>query len=307
MSFSINNTVIAGRLASDPEIRTIPGDKPLTAATYRVAVNRRRREGEAQVDFISCESFGAQAEFLKLYMKKGSPILIEGRIRAESYNDKAGVRKYVTKVIGNRVSSEKDGNLNWNTVQLAGRLTRDPETRTSSGTSVAKFSLAVDRNTSKKDADFITCTCFGKMAETATTYLKKGKGVCIRGRIQTGDYINKDGIKVYTTEVVVEDFRFTRTKGAGSGSAEPQLSAAPQTQQADPTQTQAEVSEQAAAPQVQQAVPVQAQQADPAPQTQQAAPVAADDLDEIWAETGLDEFVSIPDGLDGLDELPFVD
>ena len=286
MSYNINSVIIAGRLVADPEARTIPGDKPLAAASYRVAVNRRRgKDGqEDQADFFTCESYGPQAEFLRKYMKKGAPILVEGYLKNESYEDNAGVRKHSTKVIGKRVSSERDGNLNWNSIQIAGRLTRDPEMRNSSEkTNVAKFSVAVDRNSSKDETDFINCTCFGKMAETAVSYLKKGKGICLRGRLQVSDYVNKDGIRTWQTEVIVEDFRFTHTKAASTGS---------------------NTDAQAAMPQAQQAAPVQYQQA-VMPQTQQAAPVAVDDVDEVFAEAGIDGFVSIPDGLDSLEELPF--
>ena len=274
MSYNINNVIVAGRLVADPEARTISGDEPISAASYRVAVNRRRgKDGQEQADFFTCESFGPQAEFLKKYMKKGAPILVEGWLKTESYEDNAGVRKHSTKVVGKRVSSERDGNLNWNSIQIAGRLTRDPELRTGSGTNVAKFSVAVDRNSSKKEADFINCACFGKMAETAVSYLKKGKGICLRGRLQVSDYVNKDGIRTWQTEVIVEDFRFTHTKAAGTDSSDgSQLTAqasvaAPQAQQTAPAQYQ-----QAVTPQPQQAAPVQYQQA-VMPQPQQAAPV----------------------------------
>lgn len=310
MSYTINNAVIAGRLVADPEARTITGEKPVSVAAYRIAVNRRRgKDGQEQADFITCESFGPQAEFLNKYMKKGAPILVEGWVKTESYDDNAGVRKHSTKVIGKRVSSERDGNLNWNIVQIAGRLTRDPEMRTSSGTNVAKFSVAVDRNSSKNETDFINCTCFGKMAETAVSYLKKGKGICLRGRLQVSDYINKDGIRAWQTEVIVEDFRFTHTKAAGQAPA-----TAPQAQQPVPAQPQATMSQaqqavpaqpQAAMPQAQQAAPAQSQAAMPQDQQAPVAGVAMEDADAIFAETGIDGFVNIPDGLDGLDELPF--
>lgn len=307
MSYNINNTVIAGRLVADPEARTISGEKPVPVAAYRIAVNRRRgKDGQEQADFITCESFGPQAEFLNKYMKKGAPILVEGWVKTESYDDTAGVRKHSTKVIGKRVSSERDGNLNWNIVQIAGRLTRDPEMRTSSGTNVAKFSVAVDRNSSKNETDFINCTCFGKMAETAVSYLKKGKGICLRGRLQVSDYVNKDGIRTWQTEVIVEDFRFTHTKAAGNGSnTDAQAvgqapAAAPQAQQPVPAQAQAETPQ---TQQAQQAAPAQPQAA--MPQAQQTPVAAVDDVDAIFAETGIDGFVNIPDGLDDLDELPF--
>ncbi len=115
-----------------------------------------------------------------------------------------------------------------NKVILMGRLTRDPEVRYSQGESslaIARYTLAVDRrfnrnNQDGQTADFINCVAFGKAGEFAEKYLKKGTKMAVTGRIQTGSYTNKDGQKVYTTEVVVEDQEFAESKnsqGAGSG------------------------------------------------------------------------------------------
>ena len=105
-----------------------------------------------------------------------------------------------------------------NKVILVGRLTRDPEVRYSQGenaTAVARYTLAVDRRF-KRDgeptADFINCVVFGKSAEFAEKYFRQGLRVAISGRITTGSYTNKDGIKVYTTEVTVEEQEFAESK-----------------------------------------------------------------------------------------------
>lgn len=108
-----------------------------------------------------------------------------------------------------------------NSVQLVGRFTRDPEVRyTDGGLSIARFNLAVDR-TYKKDgeqgADFVSCIAFGKSAEFIEKYFRKGQRIGLNGRIQTGSYTNKDGIKIYTTDVVVERVEFVESK-TGSGS-----------------------------------------------------------------------------------------
>ena len=102
-----------------------------------------------------------------------------------------------------------------NKVILMGRLTRDPEVRYSQGesaTAIARYTLAVDRrfnrNNDENSADFIGCVAFGRSAEFAEKYLRKGTKVVVTGRIQTGSYTNKDGVKVYTTDVVVEDQEF---------------------------------------------------------------------------------------------------
>lgn len=108
-----------------------------------------------------------------------------------------------------------------NSVQLVGRFTRDPEIRyTDGGLSVARFSLAVDRAYRKdggQDADFISCVAFGKSAEFIEKYFFKGNRIGLNGRIQTGSYTNKDGVKVYTTDVVVEHVEFVESKASSSG------------------------------------------------------------------------------------------
>ena len=117
-----------------------------------------------------------------------------------------------------------------NKVVLMGRLTRDPEVRYSQGQNgeqlaIARYTLAVDRRFKTTDgqqtADFISCVAFGKNGEFAEKYLKKGTKIAVTGRIQTGSYTNKDGQKVYTTEVVVEEHEFAESKGASDGSATP--------------------------------------------------------------------------------------
>ena len=108
-----------------------------------------------------------------------------------------------------------------NKCMLMGRLTRDPEVRMSGDTAVARFSLAVDRRFKKdgeQTADFINCVAFGKTAEFIEKYGHKGTKFVVEGRIQTGSYTNKDGQKVYTTDVVVEQVEFAESKNtSGEG------------------------------------------------------------------------------------------
>ena len=119
-----------------------------------------------------------------------------------------------------------------NKVILMGRLTRDPEVRYSQGANgsmaVARYTLAVDRRRSRDNggneqtADFISCVAFGRSGEFAEKYLHQGTKIAITGRIQTGSYTNKDGQRVYTTDVVVEEQEFAESKSsaaANSGAA----------------------------------------------------------------------------------------
>ena len=107
-----------------------------------------------------------------------------------------------------------------NKVILMGRLTRDPEVRYSQGANslaIARYTLAVDRRFRREGeatADFIGCVAFGKQAEFAERYLRQGVKIAVTGRIQTGSYTNKDGQKVYTTDVVVEEQEFAESKGS---------------------------------------------------------------------------------------------
>ena len=110
-----------------------------------------------------------------------------------------------------------------NKVILMGRLTRDPEVRYTQGDNamaIARYSLAVDRRFKKdgdeQTADFINCIAFGKAGEFAEKYFRKGTKIAVVGRIQTGSYTNKDGQKVYTTDVVVEEQEFAESKNSGS-------------------------------------------------------------------------------------------
>ena len=113
-----------------------------------------------------------------------------------------------------------------NKVILIGRLTRDPEVRYSAGenaTAIARYTLAVDRKykqEGQQNADFIQCIAFGKSAEFAEKYFRKGMKVAITGRIQTGSYTNKEGQKVYTTDVVIEEQEFAESKNASGADRE---------------------------------------------------------------------------------------
>ena len=122
-----------------------------------------------------------------------------------------------------------------NKVILMGRLTRDPEVRYSQGAeplAIARYSLAVNKRFKRQgepDADFIPCVAFGKQGEFAEKYFRQGLKIAVTGRIQTGSYTNREGQKVYTTEVVVEDQEFAESKASSDSYAasHPRTEAAP--------------------------------------------------------------------------------
>lgn len=134
-----------------------------------------------------------------------------------------------------------------NKVIICGRLTRDPETRYSqqqdgNNMAIARYTVAVDRRLSSEQrksenvqtADFISVVAFGRAGEFAEKYLKKGTKVIVTGRIQTGSYTNKDGVKVYTTDVVAEDQEFAESKNAASSNGNASAQAGNTNTQADP-------------------------------------------------------------------------
>ncbi len=110
-----------------------------------------------------------------------------------------------------------------NKVILVGRLTRDPEIRYSQGENsmaVGRYTIAINRRVKpdqEQTADFIRCIVFGRSAEFAEKYFRQGMRIAVSGRIQTGNYVNKDGIKVYTTEVVIEEQEFAESKSEAEG------------------------------------------------------------------------------------------
>jgi len=121
-----------------------------------------------------------------------------------------------------------------NKVILMGRLTRDPDVQClqrEDTLTIAKFTLAVDRRrqnqTVEQTADFINIVAFGRLGEFAEKYLHKGTKVALSGRIQTGSYTNKDGVRVYTTDIIADDIEFAESKNAGAGAGNaPQQTAA---------------------------------------------------------------------------------
>jgi single-strand DNA-binding protein len=175
-----------------------------------------------------------------------------------------------------------------NKVILMGRLTRNPEIRYSQGersTCVARYTLAVNRRFRREgdqEADFIGCVAFGRQGEFAEKYLKQGTKIVISGRIQTGSYINREGNKVYTTDVIVEETDFAESKAASSNYSDNSGYGQSSYSQSGGYQSQ-EPTGQAAAP----AAPQPTMTSRPAP-----------------SEAVNDGFMTIPDGIE--EELPFI-
>ena len=201
-----------------------------------------------------------------------------------------------------------------NKVILMGRLTRDPEERNSAGENalaIGRYTLAVDRRfrrDGEATADFISCVSFGRTAEFAEKYFRQGLRIVVSGRIQTGSYTNRDGQKVYTTEVVVEEQEFAEGKNSsqqGAGQQPPQNYGGQQNapQQSVPQQSQPQGYGQQGGYNVpQQSAP----KSQPQGYGQQSVPQQNAPQQNYGGGSfgmGDDGFMNIPEGLD--DELPF--
>ena len=200
-----------------------------------------------------------------------------------------------------------------NKVVLHGRLTRDPELRYSQNqqqTAVTRFTLAVNRRIQTEGgvkADFINCVAFGKTAETIEKYFRQGSQITLSGRIQTGNYTNKDGTKVNTFDVVIEEFDFVDSKNNSSTAGTQAKTYAPQqsSSQNNPQSNRTGSYQQPGFTPAQYAggfVPagMQPQQSlPPQPKASQQTPPASQ-LPDAYAANG---FMNIPEGLD--EELPF--
>lgn len=174
-----------------------------------------------------------------------------------------------------------------NKVILMGRLTRDVEVRYSAGenaTAVARYTLAVDRRfhrDGEATADFISCVAFGRAAEFAEKYYRQGLKIVVTGRIQTGSYTNRDGQKVYTTDVVIEEQEFAESKSASESSPAVSYGSGYNNQNNYNAQSNYGGQRQNTGRQTQHSEPQYQQQ----------------------SMTGKDGFMNIPDGID--EELPF--
>ena len=121
-----------------------------------------------------------------------------------------------TKKLTQRRDGEKEASMN--KVVLVGRLTKDPETRYAGSeekSAVARYTLAVERKVKKENepaADFIPCVAFQKQAEFAANYFRQGMRIAVSGRIQTGSYVNREGIRIYTTDVIIEEQEFAESR-----------------------------------------------------------------------------------------------
>ena len=186
-----------------------------------------------------------------------------------------------------------------NKVILMGRLVRDPEVRWSTGDKqfcVARYTLACDRRYKREgepNADYIPCVVYGKSAEFAEKYFRKGTKISVCGHIQTGSYTNKDGQKVYTTEVVIAEQEFAESKSSQQTAEQ----SAPQTQ-AQPTQAP-----QSQAPRTQQYSAPQPQARPQTPMGYTSYPGQAPGSYAPQQQT-MDDFMNLPDGISN-EELPF--
>lgn len=213
-----------GKVNGDVSISYTQDGKPI--ARMSLAITNYKEDGTvAGSDFIPVTAFGKAAEVLEKAKKDDVVFIKDGSIQTGSYTDRNGQKVYTTDVIARIVQIIND-DVTFNAVALMGRLTRDPYI-TSGETPTARFTLAVDRqykSSEQDNADFISCVVFGKTAEFAEKYLRKGTKIALEGYFHTGSYTNKEGQKVYTKDIVGNRLEFAESKStstAGNGADAP--------------------------------------------------------------------------------------
>ena len=216
MSRFVNSSMVSGNVTREPRVRQITtgSGKQMAVADYTIAVNPRTTNENAKADFINVTLFGTLADIAVKYVTKGDCLGVLGELNTGVYEDKHGTKQYPVSVIGDDIKFGRYYQHQENDQKLVGRLTRDPELTyaSSTGNAVCKFTVAVNRRPKKDEqntqADFFNVVVFGKRAEFASQYLKKGMEVGVRGRIHTGSYTNDKGFDVYTTEIVAHAVDF---------------------------------------------------------------------------------------------------
>ena len=261
---NVNRAVLGGIVVQNPEIFVMgQGDKQTKFARFVLSIARSFvRQGEANSDFITCTAFGKTAEYVEQNISADAMVVVkDGRIQTGSYTDANGKKAYTTEVVASDVAK---GIVVLNKCILSGNLTKNPELRyTSSGndsTAVCHFTIAVKRRFAKgaeEQTDFIRCTAFGKQAEFISKNFIQGDNIIIDdSRIQTGNYTNKDGVRVFTTEIIVNSSEFGENKATRDARRQSQ----PQMQLQTPPQVPGYSSEQMAMMQQMMGQPVPAQQ-----------------------------------------------
>ena len=214
---NLNRGIISGVVSNEPDLRTMGGgDKATKVARFSLQIAREYGE---TYDCVSCVAFGKQAELIETNgIHAGMPLVVkDGRIQTGSYTGADGKKVYTTEVVCTAFAL---GSAWINKVLLSGNLVRDPEVRYTGQSQDAKavchFTVAVKRRFSQEnESDFILCTAFGKQGEFVSKQFMQGDNIIVDdGRIQTGSYTNKDGVTVYTTEVIANSVEFGESKAS---------------------------------------------------------------------------------------------
>lgn len=236
---NLNRGIISGVVSNEPDLRTMGGgDKATKVARFSLQIAREYGE---TYDYVSCLAFGKQAEWIETNgIHAGMPLVVrDGRIQTGSYTGADGKKVYTTEVVCTALAL---GSAWINKVLLSGNLVRDPEVRYTGQSQDAKavchFTVAVKRRFSQEnESDFILCTAFGKQGEFVSKQFVQGDNIIVDdGRIQTGSYTNKDGVTVYTTEVIANSVEFGESKASRDARRNGNNAAYPAQPQQTPTQ-----------------------------------------------------------------------
>ncbi len=223
--YPLNRAKIIGYLTEKPELRTIPSGTSVCDINLR-CISKVSREGDSidVTSFHTVTFWAKQAEIIAQYSSVGSQLYIEGRLQTDSWDGEDGKKRYKTKIVGEDFSflMPKDGgypsfqsptfSTGINSVELIGNLTKDIEVRqTPNGRSVGSTSVATNRK--RKDSatgqyvdetEFHNVVLWNELASEGESQLKKGRKVYMEGRLQTRSWDTPEGVKRYTTEVIVE-------------------------------------------------------------------------------------------------------
>lgn len=225
---TFNQVLLVGNVGQDPDINITAGGQPVAnlnvATTIRVK-DRQTGEPKDYTEWHRLSAFGQMAENIAKYVKKGTSIFITGRLVYRKYTDEAGVERIATNVQIDSWSLHPRGSVNL--IVLSGNLGDDPELRTIPGTErqVVNFSMATTDSWKDKVSgeriertEWHRVTAFDRNAETIAKYVKKGNPLWVQGRITYREY-EKEGVKHYVTEIVVENVQLLKRTNAPSNDA----------------------------------------------------------------------------------------
>lgn len=219
-----NRVILGGNLTRDPELRFTSSGKPV--CDFTLALNRGRGNKDT-ADYVQAVTWEDLAQTIAEHKEKGHGVIVEGRLRYDSWEGESGQKRSKVEVVADKVQFMPEGSsMSLNKVVLAGNLTRDPELEEvgSEGIHKATFGLAVSRGSDA--VDFFNVTAWRGLADAITEYKKNGHPVLVDGRLQYSSWENGEGQKRSRVEVVAESVGYLGNKNVAASSSKTTQSAA---------------------------------------------------------------------------------